>query len=161
MNHGGGIDNRRFATDEFQINPSTVHKLRLRWKFFTGKDISATPAIAGGVVYFPSWNGFLYAVNAFTGALIWQQNLGQLTGLPGTGTYVNVSVSRATPVVTRDLLIVGIYGPAVVIAVNLASGRLVWSTTIDPRPLALITASGTVYSRSINQLKTGEPIIVN
>ncbi|XP_042756116.1 uncharacterized protein LOC111891126 [Lactuca sativa] len=147
VNHGGGIDNRRFATDEFQINPSTVHKLRLRWKFFTGKDISATPAIAGGVVYFPSWNGFLYAVNAFTGALIWQQNLGQLTGLPGTGTYVNVSVSRATPVVTRDLLIVGIYGPAVVIAVNLASGRLVWSTTIDPRPLALITASGTVYSR--------------
>ncbi|XP_076907637.1 uncharacterized protein LOC143564161 [Bidens hawaiensis] len=147
LNHGGDIGNRRFASDEFIINPSTVHKLKLKWKFFTGRDISATPAVANGVVYFPSWNGFLYAVNAFTGALIWQQNIGQLTGLPATGVSVNVSVSRATPVVADDLLIVGVYGPAVVFAVRRKSGQLVWLTTIDPRPLALITASGTVYSR--------------
>ncbi|KVH96141.1 Pyrrolo-quinoline quinone beta-propeller repeat-containing protein [Cynara cardunculus var. scolymus] len=146
VNHGGDIANRRYAADEFLINPSTVHKLRLRWRFFTGNDISATPAVANGVVYFPSWNGFLYAVNAFNGALIWKRNLTQLTGLPGTGTYMNVSVSRATPVVASDLLLIGIYGPAVVIAVTRASGNLLWSTTIDPRPLALITASGTVYS---------------
>ncbi|KAJ0432820.1 putative polyvinyl alcohol dehydrogenase (cytochrome) [Helianthus annuus] len=106
LNHGGDLGNRRFAASEYLINPSTVRNLRLRWKFFTGRDISATPAVAGGVVYFPSWNGYLYAVNAFTGGLIWQQNI-----------------------------------------VNRISGQLVWLTTIDPRPLALITASGTVYSR--------------
>ncbi|KAM0058795.1 putative alcohol dehydrogenase (cytochrome c) [Helianthus debilis subsp. tardiflorus] len=150
LNHGGDLGNRRFAASEYLINPSTVRNLRLRWKFFTGRDISATPAVAGGIVYFPSWNGNMYAVNAFTGDLIWQQNIGQLTGLPGTGVSVNVSVSRTTPVVTRNLLIVGIYGPAIVIAVDRISGRLVWLTTIDPRPLALITASGTVYSRSVN-----------
>ena len=38
-----------------------------------------------GVVYFPSWNGYLYAVNAFTGASIWKQNLGELTGLKCNG----------------------------------------------------------------------------
>ena len=132
------------------INPSTVHKLKLRWKFLTGVDTTATPAVADGVVYFPAWNGFLYAVNAFTGDLIWKQNLTQLTGLTGTGVIVNVTVARATPVVARDLLIVGIYGPAVCIAVSRLTGKLVWSTTIDPRPLALITASGTIYSRSVD-----------
>ncbi|GFY88420.1 hypothetical protein Acr_06g0003600 [Actinidia rufa] len=57
----------RSAKGELLINPITVPKLRLKWKFFAGKDISATSAVANGVVYFPSWNGYIYAVNAFSG----------------------------------------------------------------------------------------------
>ena len=87
----------------------------------------------------------MYAVNAFNGALIWQQNLSELTGLTGTGVIVNVTVSRSTPTVDGDLLIVGIYGPAIVIAVARSTGRLVWSTKLDPRPRVLITGSGTAY----------------
>lgn len=124
----------------------TVRKLQLKWKFFAGNnDITATPAIANGVIYFPSWNGNLYAVDAFNGALIWKQNIGELTGLPATRQNVNASVSRATPTVAGNLLLVGIYGPAVVIALDRSTGQLVWSTTIDPRPLIVITSSGTVY----------------
>ena len=70
----------RSAKGELLINPITVPKLRLKWKFFAGKDISATPAVANGVVYFPSWNGYVYVVNAFNGGLIWKQKLGELTG---------------------------------------------------------------------------------
>ena len=44
LNHGKDITNRRYANDEVLINPLTVSRLRLKWKFFTGKDISATPA---------------------------------------------------------------------------------------------------------------------
>ncbi|KAI7995672.1 Polyvinylalcohol dehydrogenase [Camellia lanceoleosa] len=144
-NHGGDIGNTRYAKEELLINPKTVPKLHLRWKFFAGKDISATPAVANGVVYFPSWNGYVYAVNAFNGALIWKQNVGELTGLSATGTIVNVSVSRATPTIAGDLLIIAIYGPAYVIAVRRLTGNLVWSAQLDPHPLALITASGTVH----------------
>lgn len=133
--------NRRYAAGEILLNPLTVRNLALRWSFFAGKDISATPAVANGVVYFPSWNGYLYAVNAFNGALIWRQNLSELTGQSGTGVVVNVTVSRSTPTVDGDLLIVGIYGPAVVIAVARSNGRLVWSTTLDPCPRVLITGS--------------------
>jgi outer membrane protein assembly factor BamB len=121
----------------------TVSNMRLRWKFFAGKDITATPAVADGVVYFPSWNGYLYAVNAFNGTLRWRQNLGDLTGLNGTGIVVNVTVSRSTPIVYGNLLLVGIYGTAVVIAVDRSNGRLLWSTQLDPRPRVLITMSGT------------------
>lgn len=139
------MNNRRYAYGEVLINPVTVRNLRLRWSFYAGKDISATPAVANGVVYFPSWNGYLYAVNAFNGALIWEQNLSKLTGLSGTGIVVNVTVSRSTPTIAGDLLIVGIYGPAVVVAVSRSNGELVWSTKIDPRPRSQITMSGSFY----------------
>ncbi|KAG4148768.1 hypothetical protein ERO13_D05G304100v2 [Gossypium hirsutum] len=161
INHGGDLTNRRYAAGEILLNPLTVRNLALRWSFFAGKDISATPAVANGVVYFPSWNGYLYAVNAFNGALIWRQNLSELTGQSGTGVVVNVTVSRSTPTVDGDLLIVGIYGPAIVIAVARSNGRLVWSTTLDPRPRVLITGSGTVYMGAyyvgVSSLEEGLP----
>lgn len=84
-------------------------------------------------------------MNAFNGALIWKQNLGEITGLTSTGVTVNVTVSRTTPAIAGDLLIVGISGPGVVIAMARSNGRLVWLTQIDPRPLVIITCSGTVY----------------
>uniref|UniRef100_A0A2N9EBW1 Pyrrolo-quinoline quinone repeat domain-containing protein n=1 Tax=Fagus sylvatica TaxID=28930 RepID=A0A2N9EBW1_FAGSY len=145
LNHGRDITNRRYADDEVLISPKTVSRMKLKWKFFAGKDISATPAVDNGVVYFPSWNGYLYAVNAINGGLIWKQNLSALTGLNGTGIVVNVTVSRSTPTVVYGLLIIGIYGPAVVIAMDRSNGKLVWSTQLDPRPRVLITMSGTAY----------------
>ncbi|VVA20437.1 PREDICTED: polyvinylalcohol dehydrogenase [Prunus dulcis] len=78
------------------------------------------------------------------------QNLGALTGLNGTGVVVNVTVSRSTPTIAGNLLIVGIYGPAVVIAVDRSNWRLVWSTQLDPRPRVLITMSGTVHLGLVN-----------
>ncbi|RVW82345.1 Polyvinylalcohol dehydrogenase [Vitis vinifera] len=121
----------------------------LKWKFFTGDDTTATPAVADGVVYFPSWNGYLYAVNAFNGALVWRRHLGELTGLSPIGIVVNVTVSRTTPAVDDDLIVIGIYGPAVVVAVNRLKGTLVWSTVLDPHPRSQITMSGTPYSGNI------------
>lgn len=100
---------------------------------------------------FPSWNGYLYAIDAFNGSLVWEKNLQELTGLNGTGAIANVpknvTVSRTTPTVVDDLLIIGIYGPAVVIAVDRGTGNLVWSTQLDSNPLAVITMSGTPHQR--------------
>jgi len=143
LNHGADIDNRRNAKGEILINPKTVQNLKLKCKFFAGKDISATPAVANGAVYFPSWNGYLYAVNAFNGDLIWKQNLSELTGLSGTGIDVDVCVSRSTSTIAGDRLIISIYGPAYVLAVTRFAGNLIWSTRLDSRPLAVITQSGT------------------
>ncbi len=111
-NHGGGILNRREAVYESQISPKVVAKLTKRWQFVTGDDVTATPAVADGVVYFPSSNGFLYAVCATTGDAIWQTNLTKLTKSPKT------IFSRTTPVVTKDLLLIAIFGPALMLAVD-------------------------------------------
>jgi len=143
--------NRRYAYKERKISPETAPNLRLKWKFYAGKDITATPAIYDGTLYFPSWNGNIYAVKEGDGSLVWKQNLQILTGLKATGLIQNVNwtVSRSTPTVAGDLLIVGIYGPAVVIGVRRTNGELVWKTTLDNHPAALITMSGTFYNGSV------------
>ncbi|KAJ4707004.1 Polyvinylalcohol dehydrogenase [Melia azedarach] len=152
LNHGGDLYNRRYASKETKISPETVSRLQLKWKFFAGKDISATPAIFDGNLYFPSWNGNIYAVRESDGSLVWKKNVEKLTGIKnGTGFIININwiVSRATPTIAGDgLLIFGIYGPAVVLAVRRLTGELVWSTLIDDNPNAFITMSGTYYKGS-------------
>ncbi|GAB4856831.1 hypothetical protein Ancab_014749 [Ancistrocladus abbreviatus] len=149
LNHGGDLHNRRFARAERKISPRSVSKLQLKWKFEAGKDITATPAIYKGAIYFPSWDGYVYALNATDGSLFWKQNLQDLTGIkpPGIIYNVNATVSRATPTIAYDLdlLIIGINGPAVVVALKRMTGNLVWSTTIDSHFAATITMSGTYY----------------
>ncbi|MGA2012083.1 MAG: PQQ-binding-like beta-propeller repeat protein [Solirubrobacteraceae bacterium] len=49
---------------ELAINPLTAHGLAPKWVFTTRGDVSATPTVAGGVVYVPDWGGYLSAVNA-------------------------------------------------------------------------------------------------
>ncbi|KAL7140940.1 hypothetical protein ABFS83_08G020600 [Erythranthe nasuta] len=148
LNHGGDIYNRRYAAGETRISPSTASQLRLKWKFHAGNDITATPAIFGGVVYFPSWNGYIYAVRAVDGTLVWKKNLKALTGLNATVFFTNGTlVSRATPTAAGDKLIIGIYGPAYVIAVARATGQLVWKRQLDNHPAAIITMSGTYYAK--------------
>lgn len=149
LNHGGDLYNRRYASTETEISPETAPKLGLKWEFYAGKDITATPAIFNGTLYFPSWNGYLYAVKASDGSLVWKQNLQKLTGLNAIKFIRNVNwtVSRATPTIAgQDMLIIGIYGPAVVIAVDRETGRLLWSTQLDSNPAGAITMSGTFHN---------------
>ncbi|CAA2955112.1 Hypothetical predicted protein [Olea europaea subsp. europaea] len=153
LNHGGNKYNRRYAEGETKISPSTAPKLRLKWEFYAGDDVSATPAIYKGTVYFPSWNGYLYAVKASDGSLVWKKNLQKLTGLKSTlPTILNLTsvalLSRATPsIADDDMLIVGIYGPAYVIAVERATGKIIWKKKVDSHPYAVITMSGTYYNK--------------
>ncbi|KAE8669817.1 Aldose 1-epimerase [Hibiscus syriacus] len=138
LSHGGNILSRRYADRERKISPETVSKLRLKWKFDAGRDITATLLVFDGAVYFPSWDGYLYAVKESDGSLIWKRNLQQLTGINPTGVIfnvnVNVTASRTTPTIADDLLIVGFSGPAVVVAVKQSNGDLVWSTLLDDNP---------------------------
>lgn len=151
--HGGDLKNDRFAYGETKISPETVANLKLEWKFIAGKDISATPAIYNNTIYFPSWNGKIYALDALDGSVIWQQDLGQLTGLKSISTWVvvgvNWTVSRSTPTVADDILIVGVYGPANVVGLKRSNGELIWSTQLDTHNYSLITMSGTYYKRDV------------
>ncbi|KAL6135666.1 hypothetical protein ACLB2K_067893 [Fragaria x ananassa] len=146
-NHGGDLYNRRYANTEKTISPATVSNLSVKWKFSVGGDITVTPAIADGILYFPSWNGYLYAVKQSDGSLVWKKNVQELTGFNNTGFILNVNstVTRSTPTIAGDLLICGIYGPAFVIAVERSNGKLVWSTRVDNHTRVFVTMSGTYY----------------
>lgn len=89
----------------------------------------------------------MYAVKAADGSLAWQKNIKELTGLNATVVLLNVTttVARATPTIADDLLIIGIHGPAFVIAVKRTTGELVWSTQLEKHQLAVTATSGTYF----------------
>lgn len=105
VNHGGGILNHRSASGHrHRITAVSVTSLTLQWKFLTGFDVSATPSVANETIYFPGWDGNLYALHAKTGLRIWKKKLTELTGVK--------TLSRTTPVIHEHLLLVGLYGRA-------------------------------------------------
>ncbi|XP_021715926.1 uncharacterized protein LOC110683816 [Chenopodium quinoa] len=151
-NHGGDLQNMRYASKETKIGPKTVQNMKLKWIFEAQNDITATPAIYNGILYFPSWDGYIYAVKASSGSLVWKQFIQDLTGIPSTGLIVNVNVTvaRATPTVAPDLglLIVGLYGPCYVLGLRINDGSLAWMTKLDAHIDSLITMSGTYSNRA-------------
>ncbi|KAI9153273.1 hypothetical protein LWI28_008683 [Acer negundo] len=141
-NHGGDSYNRRYANKEKKISPKTMSKLHLKWKFYAGDDISVTPAIFNDTIYFPSWNGNLYAVKASDVSFVWKKNLQKLTGFV---LNVNSTVSRSTPTIAGELLLVGLFGPAVVIASKRSNENLMWSTRLDDHARGFITVFEAYY----------------
>ena len=45
---------------------------KLLWSFKTGARITSSPAVADGLVYFESYDGYLYALDAVAGTLAWK-----------------------------------------------------------------------------------------
>jgi polyvinyl alcohol dehydrogenase (cytochrome) len=144
--------------DDTKISPQNVAKLTTKWVFTTGGDVSATPAVANGIVYFPDFAGNFYAVNAASGALVWKHQLADWTGVAG-------DYARNDPAIYSGMVILGNQGGnnafwngsqylggggARVMAVDASTGALKWMTVVEAFPTAMVTSSpvinnGVVY----------------
>ena len=137
---GQNIANSRSQPLEFTINPGNVSQLAPKWAFTTAGDVSATPTVASGVVYFPDYKGNVYAVNAATGTMLWDDQVPALNGVPG-------SFSRNSPLLVGNEVVFGdnFNNPqpagAHVFAVSRTDGHLLWSTQVDPHQAAQVTAN--------------------
>ncbi|CAM6039507.1 unnamed protein product [Sphagnum compactum] len=155
-NQGGGLLNTRHACLQ-KIDPSTISKLALKWQVNVGLDVTVTPSVSNdGVVYVPSLKGILYAINAKTGNVLWARNLTSFISSEILNKYTNIHqspkaaliYSRTTPVITKKTLLMGIYGPAILLSLRRDTGDLIWSSVLDQHPYAVLTMSGTVYKSS-------------
>ena len=101
LSMGHDLSNSRNQPFESQISPDNVGTLVTKWTYTTGGgDVSATPTVADNAVYFPDWGGNLYAINMTDGRIIWSHHIIDYTQRVG-------SMSRVSPAVFNDLLIVG------------------------------------------------------
>lgn len=147
---GGQNPTNSRSQDESKIRPSNASSLFLKWVFTTGDDVSATPAVANGIVYFPDYAGNFFAVNAETGALVWQHKVSDWT-------QVANDYARNDPLIYGNMVILGnqagqlakwdntskIFSGAgaSIIAVNSKTGKLVWVSKIETYPGAIVTGS--------------------
>jgi len=143
---GGDLQNTRFQAGEKALSVSNVAGLEKKWEFTTGGDVSATPAVDGDTVYFPDRAGNLYAIDKLTGQQRWSSGIAVASGVAG-------DYARATPAVAGNKVIVGTQGPfgggGKVLAFHKDTGALVWRTTLDTHPAAVITQSATVFGNRV------------
>jgi polyvinyl alcohol dehydrogenase (cytochrome) len=145
---GQDATNSRVQPTEHKINANNAKHLAVKWVFTTHGDVSATPTVANGVVYFPDFGGYLNAVSADTGALLWQKRISDYDGVPG-------AVSRNSPAIVGNELILGdnfgVFQPsgAHVFAVDATSGDPIWTTQVDANPAAQVTANPVVVGNKV------------
>jgi polyvinyl alcohol dehydrogenase (cytochrome) len=120
---GQNISDTHGQQAEKAISVSNVSKLTPAWSVTTDGDVSATPTVADGDVYFPDWGGELWALTT-SGSVVWSTSVASYTGLTG-------DFSRVSPAVDGNELIIGDHiqsnttGPgASMLAVNRTTGAL-------------------------------------
>ena len=129
--------NSRDQPDEHDISPANVSQLAAKWIATTHGDVSATPAVVDGAVYFTDTGGMLWKLNAATGAVIWSNPISAYTGVAG-------DTSRTSPALDGNTLLIGdLNDPsgANIMGINATSGALIWIEKADPDPHSIMTGS--------------------
>jgi polyvinyl alcohol dehydrogenase (cytochrome) len=128
-------------------NLKRVDRLKVKWIFTTGGEVSARPAVVDDTVYVPDWGGNLWAVDTEKGKLKWGHQLSDY----GLVAHAN---SRTSPAVDHGVVYVGSQEGAWLLAIEAKNGKLIWKTQLESPandPFAIVTSSpvvvdGVVYT---------------
>lgn len=122
-----------FANDR-SVNALDIANKALRWTFTAGGHIDSNPVIADNVMYFGSYDGYLYALNPVDGTLKWKYNT--------TDAIIN---SKA--VVSNGVVYIGSRS-GFLYAINTTDGTLKWKIAPDANTMENaqpIIKSGVIY----------------
>ena len=126
--------NTRSQPFERIIGPANAHRLAVKWTAPTTGDVSATPAVADGAVYFGDFGGTLWKLNAETGEVIWSHLVADYTEIAG-------DLARTSPSLFKDILVVGDLKAPKLLGIDTKTGALRWMTDVHPDPKGIMTGS--------------------
>src|SRR3954451_12797443 len=95
--------------------------LKQQWSYKAGDTIAATPALDSNRVFIGSWDGYEYALNETTGALIWKRYLGVV---PNPGGCDDIGVTSSPLTINGTLYLGG--GDDYWYALNMSTGNPLW-----------------------------------
>jgi polyvinyl alcohol dehydrogenase (cytochrome) len=143
---GHDASNTRHQDRERSINQVEAATLGPVWTFSANQaggsgDFTGTPTVADGCMFAGSNGGWVFAVNADTGALVWKAEVPAGGGINGSVTVENGLVYAAVSRVARAACEPNCAGPYVV-AFDEATGAVRWtSPDIDTQPGADVYGS--------------------
>lgn len=138
--YGHDYSNTRNQDEEKTIGLTEAATLQPAWYFSSEEaggegDFTGTPIVVDGCVYAGSNDGWVFAINADTGELVWKTRVEKDGGINST---VAVSDGRVFASVSK-------VGKPYAVALDQASGDLVWETRLDDQPGSDIYSSPVVY----------------
>jgi len=131
---GNDPTNSRHQPFEHLIRPENVHRLALKWVATIAGDVSATPAVVDGAVYFGDFGGKLWKLDAETGDVIWSRSVADYTGIAG-------DIARTSPSILGNTLVVGDLMHPYMLGIGTRTGDLRWITQVHPDPKGIMTGS--------------------
>lgn len=124
---GHDLHHTRSNMGETEIGVGNVSDLELVWEH-QGVEVSGTPSVVEGVVYFADWDGAVYAKNAEDGSEVWtSQNADQV------GITASLSVGD-------EKIFIGDQ-QAFLHAIDRSTGSFLWSVQLDDHPNASLQSS--------------------
>lgn len=142
---GHDLANDRFNPDEKSIGASNVAHLTRAWSTTFSGNLAATPIVSGGRVFMSSYGGYVSAFDATTGAKLWTHLVGAYTGLTGDVVRSSGAVHGSQLIlVDRPTSNTSPRNGAHMIAVDQATGTMLWQSVIDPQKPAVVTGAPVV-----------------
>jgi polyvinyl alcohol dehydrogenase (cytochrome) len=139
---GHDARNTRHQPFERWIGPENASRLALKWAATTAGDVSATPAVVHGAVYFGDFGGMLWKLDAETGQVIWSHLVSDYTGIAG-------DIARTSPSVAGPTLVVGTLTHPAMLGIDVETGELRWLTQVHPDPKGIMTGSPVLVDDTI------------
>ncbi|HTY74638.1 MAG TPA: PQQ-binding-like beta-propeller repeat protein [Candidatus Nanoarchaeia archaeon] len=109
---------------------SEISSGQLLWQYYLGGTTHSNAAIVNGVVYVGSWDGYIYALNAFDGSKIWR-----FTTLSPQG--------ESSPAVANGVVYVA--SETDVYAINAVTGLEIWQFPTSSVECSPTVVNGVVY----------------
>jgi len=140
--YGRDLANSRDAGSDGP-SPGQVGSLQPAWTFHSATgDFTGTPVLAGGVLVAGNNEGWVYALDAITGRVLWSRNLGaQING--------SVAIDVNGPGGPLAFVPVGQLGAPRLVALSLLDGSLRWDATLISHPGADVFGSPTFWHGSV------------
>lgn len=139
--YGRDLSNTRSQEQEKVIGRDNVAELRPAWVFSVedaggAGTIESTPMVADGCVFVGTQTGWIFAVNADTGKLVWKQEMGS------TVTTLSVANGRVFADVSRP-------DSPYVAALDQDTGKVQWKTTVTRMKGSDLTGSPVAFGNMV------------
>jgi len=150
---GGNIQNNRWAAGNHKVSSCSIKSLAQHCRLGYKLGVSATPVVAGSIVYYPTWNGLFVALDYTTCRTEWEVNVTQIISQAGPITTLQAQitnpVSRSSPQIDGDVLFFGTLTGALLVALDRRNGQVLDTVKVNSHELAVITQSPTFYGGRI------------
>jgi glucose dehydrogenase len=153
---GGNTNNDRWASSNSQISSSNIHSTKVSCQIPFPEGVSATPTILEDIAYFPVWNGSFIALDYTTCKVKWNIDVTEIvldfaprtsnqSVLETTNVLNAISRTSATIDSSNQILYFGTLLHALIVAVDLNTGKVLNKTQVHSHPFAEVTCSGTLH----------------